>query len=154
MQLASGEPALNLTIKPNRSIGTREFACLLIPALLLPFAAGAVFAASGAWMVLPFAVVETTVVAFAVHWIGNMSRGYERFVIADQRFRIEIGGLRGVAKYEMNAAWVKVVERRQGHDYRLSVVAHGREIAIGRYMDIEGRRELAAVLREKLDCGA
>ena len=49
-------------------------------------------------MVLPFAVVETTVVAFAVHWIGNMSRGYERFVIADQRFRIEIGGLRGVAK--------------------------------------------------------
>ena len=92
--------------------------------------------------------------AMAVVCNWRRSRAYERFVIEDRRLSLEIGSLRGVEKYEINTAWVQLVENWRGSDFRLAVRAHGREIEIGRHMNIEGRRGLAALLRQKLNSSA
>jgi uncharacterized membrane protein len=75
---------------------------------------------------------------------------YEHIRADARRIVVEVreGETMQVAEFER--AWIRVDERTTGGDYRVALAARGAEIEVGRHMDGERRRALAAGLRQVL----
>ena len=96
----------------NASLGRRQrwqiFAVLAGASLGL----AAIFAAAGAWPVLPYAVVEVGVLACAFAWCERHAGDWERLVVAGDRVVVEREVGRKQERREFSRYWLRVeVER-------------------------------------------
>lgn len=146
-----GQPGgFTLTSRRNCSMPPGMLLALLGGGGLFNLGIGAVFAAQGLWLVLPFAGMEVVALAAAFWMVCRHAGDYERVALADGRLRLEVRDARQVSTYEMNPAWVRVVVGKAGRRTRLALRSHGREVEIGRHLDEAGRERFAALLRERL----
>jgi uncharacterized membrane protein len=120
------------------------FAALAV--LLLAIGAG--FALVGAWLVLPFAGLEVLLLAAAYVVYARHAADYEKIDLDSGRLTVEVVQGERTARHELQGAKVTVDEGR--------VVLRGakEELEIGRHLDAERRRELAAELEKKLIRGS
>lgn len=72
----------------------------------LAFALG--FAAAGAWLVLPYSVLELALVAVAFVCIERRSRNWERLTVAENSIVVERRRAATVSRYEFNRWRVRV----------------------------------------------
>lgn len=140
----------SLTLRRNCSISPGGLLWLLALLVSLCLGIGAVFAAAGAWMVMPFAVVEMIMLGAAFYLQGRHAGDYERIVLQKGQLVVEVRDGEDLRRSELNPAWVRIAEREKPCEYRLSLLAHGSELVIGRHLDSMRRRELAAVLKREL----
>ena len=130
--------------------------CALTPAqLALCFAAvgsltlviAAVFAAQGAWLVVPFAGIELMALALAFLMHARHAGDYERIVL-ERGGGLLVERLHGgaLARFEGQAPWVRVQYGGSRRELIRLVVA-GREMAVGRFVPDDERRRLARELR-------
>jgi uncharacterized membrane protein len=147
---AAPDPGFSLTLKRNCSISPSALAWLLVAAATLSFVIGVAFAIAGAWMILPFAGLEMFALAAAFYLHGRHAADYERIVLAQGRLVVEVCEADRTRVSEWNARRVRLAEHANVRDYRLALLAEGREIEIGRHLDPERRRRLAATLRSEL----
>jgi uncharacterized membrane protein len=143
-------PSLTLTLKRNCSISPSSLLVLLGAMMLVSLGIGVAFAVAGAWMVLPFAGVEMVALAAAFYLHGRHAGDYERLALSTQDLVVEVREGEKTRRASLNPAWVQLAERDSVRDYRLALVAHGREIEIGRHLDDPRRRDLADKLRSAL----
>jgi uncharacterized membrane protein len=129
--------------------------CALSPAqLALGFSAiglvtiliAVVFAAQGAWLVVPFAGLEllALAIAFVVH--ARHAGDYERIVLQGGSVLVERVHGGALARLECPAPWLRV---QYGGSRRelIRLVAAGKEVAVGRYVPDGERTRLARELR-------
>jgi uncharacterized membrane protein len=147
---AAPEPAFSLTLKRNCSISPKALGWLLASMMLVSFVIGVVFALLGAWMILPFAGLEMAAVAAAFYLHGRHASDYERIVLRSGRLVVEVCEADTTLVRELNPQVVRVAERQSARDYSVALLAEGREIEVGRHLDEERRRLLAATLRQQL----
>lgn len=138
--------------RPNHSLthGQQRFVLWSLAALCLATSGG--FALLGYWLILPFAGLEIGVLAWALEAQRRQEGDYETLTIEGDVVVLEWhAGTRGERR-EMNRQWARVVCdcRTPGRDCRLSLSSHGRETKVGQYLSDEGRLQLAATLRRKL----
>jgi uncharacterized membrane protein len=103
----SDEPEFCVVARWNVSLPPRArwqiFAALSAVSLTLAFA----FAAAGAWMVLPYSLLELSVLAGAFYFVGRRAADWERLTVAGDRViveRIENGRR---TRREWNRPWVR-----------------------------------------------
>jgi uncharacterized membrane protein len=105
------------------------------------------FVAAGAWMVLPYSVLELGVLAFAFRYIERRAMDWERLTVAGDRVIVErcVGGIR--ERREWNRPWVRAELRqsRFGTRERLLLCCAGEQWAFGAALP---EQELSAVTRE------
>jgi len=144
VQFTATESGFRVVLKRNCSISPRGL--LLVFALLaaLAMAIAAVFAALGAWLILPFAGLEMLVLYLAFREIGRHAGDYERIAIGRDRVRVESCETGQLSHDELSRYWARVVASRDGR--YLALRSHGRELAIGRHRSDEQRLELARAL--------
>lgn len=154
---ALGIPGLNrranqdyeFVSRPNRSLSPLQqrlvFWSLAIPCMGI----AGFFAALGYWLMLPFAGIEVGVLAWAFENLREHDRDYESVSISGDCLRIEGHELGKTWHRELNVHWTRVdcICERGENLCRLSVRSHGETIELGRYLNDQGRMELAATLR-------
>ncbi len=142
--------ALELTIRRNCSSAPRALWWLLGATAGVSFGIGIGFAMFGAWVILPFAGLEMAALTAAFYCMSRHAGDYEKFVEEQGQLKIEIRDAGRIRAYEFNPHWARLVLREHGRERRLALRSHGRELEIGRHLPEAGRRELAALLEQRL----
>jgi uncharacterized membrane protein len=129
---------LSLTAKTR----WRIFGLLATLSLTLALA----FVAAGAWMVLPYSLLEVAILALAFRYIERRAMDWERLTVSGDRVIVErcLGGAR--ERREWNRPWVRIeLEETRFGRRRLLLRCGGEEWEFG---DALGEPERNAVARE------
>ena len=110
-----------------------------------------VFAALGAWLILPFAGLEAVALYLAFNWIARHAHDSESLVIRGDVVALAVRERAHTRYYEFNRVWAKVVVNRHAQGLRLVLRSHGSEVEVGRYLDGGGRKTLAQELKARLN---
>lgn len=146
---------LTIITRPNCSLsaaGRLLFFCVI---LLFSFAIAVGFALVGAWLILPFSGLEVLALGWALHYISCHSGDYECIVINGDSMVIETRCYKTVGKVEFQRYWSQVIvlpATTQGK-CRVWVRSRGQEVELGRFVDDEGRMDLARRLKEQTGAG-
>jgi uncharacterized membrane protein len=143
------EPELCVLSRRNDSLGTRgrRTAFCLIAAVSLALGIG--FVVAGAWPVLPYSLVEISVLAGAFACLERRARDWERLTVDGERVIVE--RVRGgqVDRREWNRQWVRVetTAGRDGLPTRMVLRSAGQACEFGAALAARRRGEVAQALR-------
>ncbi len=117
------------------------FGSLTILSLLLAIAC----AARGAWLVVPFTLVEVGALGVVFVWWGRHAGDCERIVVGSGRFRVETTSGGHCRRVEHRSTWarIKYDGSRRGP---IRIMLRGDEIAIGQYVPDDRKAALAKEL--------
>jgi len=143
------EPELCVLARRNDSLGTRgrRMAFCLIAAVSLALGIG--FVVAGAWPVLPYSLLEITVLAGAFACLERRARDWERLTVDGERVIVErVRGGR-VDRREWNRRWVRIetTAGRDGLPTRMVLRSAGQECEFGAALAARRRGEVAQALR-------
>lgn len=107
------------------------------------------FMIRGAWMVLPFSLIEMAALGIALLVYARHAIDGERVSLGGDALEIESidGNRRQVTRMDRWAARVEIEARPRG---ALAVVARGERVAVGRFVTERERRRFAQELRQAL----
>jgi uncharacterized membrane protein len=118
------------------------------------------FAAAGAWPVLPYSMLEIGVLAGAFTWVERRSRDWERLTVAGDRVFVERAAGGQFSMREWNRAWLRVEVAGMGAggtsgapgvfprgDVRLTLRYAGEAIEFGAALPPDERVRVARSLR-------
>jgi len=150
--LSMVDPACRWMIKRNCSASPMQVAGVFASIVAVSFAFGAVFAAQGLWLVLPFVGIEMLAVAAAFLCYGRRAADYERIEIVGGEIAVEqVEGSQRTVRC-LPSPWVRVELQRHGRAGRVRVwlVAGARRIEVGRHLLDARRVQLAEELKTAL----
>ena len=147
-----GRSAGEFTLVTRRITSFHARDCALVFGLLALFSlvVATVFAALGAWLILPFAGIEAFVLYLAYAWIDRHAQDCERLTICGDAVALAVCDGGNTREYAFNRAWARLVVGGSARDARLVLRSHGREVEVGRYLDANGRLALARELKARL----
>lgn len=147
--LAESPPYVHVSV-PNRSLGPagRRWVLGIIATTSFGVASGA--ALIGAWPVMPFAGLEVALVALAFRIVQRHDADFERLEIDEHEVRVESRRASRTTRFVAHRPWAKVVVRDSGMRCTLRLAYRGRSEPLGRLLSDEGRRALAARLRNRI----
>jgi uncharacterized membrane protein len=141
-------------IKRNCSASPTQLAVVFGSLVAVSFAFGAVFAALGLWMVLPFVGLELVAVAVAFLCYGRHAADAERIELASDRLTVEQLDGEERRRWDFDPRSVRVVVDEQGKGWNARVKVHlaarGAQVEIGRHLLDVKRASLARELRTAL----
>jgi uncharacterized membrane protein len=100
----------------------------------------------GAWMVVPFAVVELTVLGIALLIYARHATDYEKIIIHNGLMDIEVLNGRRLTKKQWPLLWLRVKDPEISKDHSKSLIKieYGNDfISLGAYIFPEKRQDLA-----------
>ena len=141
-------------IKRNCSASPTQLAAVFGSLVAVSFVFGAVFAALGLWMVLPFVGLELVAVAVAFLCYGRHAADIERIDLANDKLTVERVEANRSSRWEFDPRRVRVEvdERGRGLGVRVQVrlASCGERIEVGRHLLDQKRAALARDLRTAL----
>lgn len=143
-------PPLEWLMKRNCSLTPRQ--ALLVYALLCTATLGIalVFTLRGAWMVLAFALIETTAVGAALLHYTRHALDHERIRLGEDCLLVErADGARRLA-FRLDPSHARVSLPDAGMRTLVLIEARGVRVEIGRYLTPSARLELVRTLRAAL----
>ena len=144
------DDSTRIDIRPNCSLSPRGARFFMLSVVVASLSIALPISLLGFWLVLPFAGLEIALVAWALR--TSMARRFERqtIIISAQTVAIEDVAAQQSRCVEFPRHWAQVRIRAGGsplHPSRLTVESHGRRHEIGRFLNEQERRNLAAQLR-------
>ena len=112
-------------------------------------ALGAGFVAAGAWPVLPWSLVEVTVLAVAFACLARRAGDWERLTVDGDRVIVERRRAGRIERCEWNRHWlrVEVVPGRLGERDGVRLTGDGRSVEFGALLPQAARDEVAGQLK-------
>jgi len=111
------------------------------------------FAAAGAWLVMPYSVLEIAALAWAFWYTGRQAADWERLTVSGDRVIVERCRLGTQARREWNRYWVQVELTEHAGlrpEARLALRFAGEEWEFGTALPAGERRAVARTLRRLL----
>ena len=140
-------------LKRNCSLAPSQLAVWFGFLALVSFAIAMIFAAMGAWLVVPFAIIEMTVLAIAFFMFGRHAADYEKIVAEPGKIYIETSLGPRLDRIEHQAPWFRVNYSGRHRDL-IQVVGPGQTLPVGRFVPGSIRGKLAGELRTALTSSA
>jgi len=136
----------------NDSLGSRWRWRLFASLCVVSFGLALGFAALGAWLVLPYSVLEMTVLYLAFLWIDRHASDWERVSVCGDRVVVERERAGVQSRCEFNRYWARIDVENQGFNRapRLTLRFAGQSIAIGEDLSAEDRGAVARELKRLL----
>lgn len=136
-------------LKRNCSLAPSQLAIWFGSLATLSMAIALFFALMGAWVVVPFALLEISGLALAFVAFGRHAADYERIIAEPGRLMIETSLGPKVVCVEQRAAWFRVDYSGRHRDL-IQVVTSKQSLPVGRFVPSSNRGELASELRKGL----
>jgi uncharacterized membrane protein len=144
------DPVRCWMIKRNCSASPMQLAWIFASIVAVSFVFGAVFAAHGLWLVLPFVGIETLAVAAAFFCYGRVAADYERIEIGGGEIAVEKQEGRQRTVRRLPVAWATVELQRRGEQVSVWVRVGAERIEVGRHLLDARRARLAGELQAAL----
>jgi len=153
---SSGNPevaAFDVVLYPHRSLGRKGF--IIVMALIsgVSFITGLLFYLKGAWPVAGFVGLDVVLIYVAFKLNYRDARRFETLRLGDDGLivrRSRPGGK--VTTWRFEPFWVRVdVEQPLRPQSRLVLSSHGNRLALGGFLTLKERLDLAEALRRALD---
>jgi uncharacterized membrane protein len=140
-------------IRPNRSMTARGMMVFVCFVGLAVFLTAMRFVLLGAWIVLPFAILEIGLLA-AGFWLYERASRYRELVkISSDNLEVTQESVRSHRTWRFNPHWVKVTLRLDPENWypsRLFIGSHGEQVEIGACLTNQEREELSKVLKRSI----
>jgi len=142
-----------LVARRNDSLGVKGRRRFFASIAVVSFGIALAWSARGAWMVLPFALVEMTVLYGALLLLERHAADFESIIIEGDRLVVERRERGAVSRHEFNTYWARLVVTRGPAvgQMRLALRSHGREISVGSLLTNDQRASLAGELQKRLN---
>jgi uncharacterized membrane protein len=111
------------------------------------------FVLLGAWVILPFAVLEISLLAAGFWLYERASRYRETVQLTRDSFSITQEGVNGRRTWCFNPHWVRVnllLDPNEWYPSKLLIKAHGQQIEIGACLTDLERQELSQAIKKQL----
>ncbi len=148
-------------VRSRRHQWTLRRNCVLSPAQLgacfvcvsaVSLGIAAAFALNGAWMVVPFALIEVSALGLAFVCYARHAGDYERIEAEPGRLRIEASHGSNLRVAEVSPSWVRVEYRGRSSE-PIVLVAGRQQIVVGRFVPDHRKPALVEQLRGALTQG-
>jgi uncharacterized membrane protein len=137
---------------PYRSLDPLGFHALMAGIVLMSAALGAGFMLAGAWPVTGFLGLDVVLLYLAFRWNYRSGRRAELIRLDQDGLcirQVRPGG--GTREWRFEPHWVRVtIDDPPRRDSQLVLSSHGRALAIGAFLTVEERVEVARALRAAL----
>jgi len=145
----SVEPELCVVARRNDSLGTRGRCMAFCAVAGLSLTLGIAFVVAGAWLVLPWSLLEIGVLAAAFLYLERRARDWERLTVQGDRVIVERARGGQLDRREMNRHWVRVdiADARDGKPARILLRSAGEACEFGAELAADARGEVARRLR-------
>jgi uncharacterized membrane protein len=139
----------------NDSLGSRARWRLFAVLCAASLGMGLTFAALGAWLVLPYSVVEMGVLCWAFSWIERHAGDWERVTVQGDRIVVERNRAGTRTERELSRFWTHLeLEDHAGNRTPRLVLRHrGETLRFGDELTAQERAAIARDLRRVLSAG-
>ncbi len=133
----------------NCALTPRQVGAFYLSLVVISVVIATVFLIHGAWMVLPFSLIEMLAVGAALLVYARHAVDCERVSLGSDALTIEAidGNARSLIRVDPQAARVVVESRARGAQDVVFVVVRSERIAVGRFVGERERRRFARELR-------
>ncbi len=137
---------VHIVVCPNCSLTRRGAAFFFASLCTLTFVIAGLLSLRGMWPILPFAVLEMILLAWALH--ASLARRYQAQIITltDGHVSVESRDRAHCRRIVFPRHWARVKLRRPAsrlHPSRLTIESHGRQCELGSFLTDEERCGLA-----------
>ena len=136
-------------LKRNCSLAPGQLAVVFASLAAVSLAVAGLFAAWGAWLVLPFACIEVLALGTAFVVYARHAADYERIVLCRDCLLVETCRAERLQREQCAPARTRV-EYGGTRRELIGLVAAGRRIDVGRFVPESDRPDLARQLRRQL----
>ncbi len=145
-EAGAGEHSVQWLLKRNCSTTPRQMVGFYASLCTVSLVIGVVFWLQGATLVMPFAWLEIVAVGAALLVYSRHATDSERIRLQPGRLTVEHVCGRRIERAEFSPAWVRI-EPQHGDRSLIELSGQGQQIAVGRFVRPELRRQLAEELR-------
>ena len=142
------------TLKRNCSMSPRQFASLITLLAIVSVGFASIFAYSGAWWILVFALVEMAALLAAFVVYARHAGDYERIVVTPDAVIIEFNSGTEVVRQQAHPALARVEypypAEAPGGDSLIRLALGGKAVEVGRFVPQLQREALAQEIRAQL----
>lgn len=140
-------------IRPNASLTKYGAIIAFVIVVVISLLVLVRFILLGAWLVVPFTVLEVAFIGFILRLVLKNNKQVEMISIRHDEIRlIKLDGFER-SEWEFNSHWAKVELIKSSHDWypsKLTIRSHGRVVELASCLtDIE-REELAKILLDSI----
>lgn len=144
-------------VRPNRSLSREGMLVFFIAVAVLSLLVALRFILLGAWLVLPFTLLEIAVLGGSLYLFERGSRYSETIQISpDSILFIARSGVKVLQECRFQTHWVNIVlqlDQRSWYPGKLLLQSHGRSVEIGVCLTEDDRKAFAATIKASLeDC--
>ncbi len=141
-------------IRPNQSLTRRGFLWIASAVFVLSMSIAIRYYILGAWLVLPFTILEMLFLATVSLLVWRHNRSYERITVDENEISIVRQNNRNRQQWKFQSYWVQVILQLDTHSWypsRLLIRSHGRSVEVGKALTDSERKELADRIRQILE---
>ncbi len=139
-----------IVLRPNNSWSWRANVLFLSVFMAVSLTIATGFLIAGAWVILPFSLLEITVVGACIHYCVRQCSRQEVITVTDHEVTIEAGVSKPDNQKTFQRAWAKFFvhkPRRPWENPTLSIRSHGQTTEIGSFLNRRDKEDLVSQLR-------
>ena len=143
-----------IVLRPNRSWTWRANVVFLSVITAVSLLIGTSFLLRGYWMILPFNLLEMTILGTCLWFCVRRTHRQEVLTFTDDELHIEAGIHRPQSRHVFKRLFARFFVRRPRHPWyglRIAVRSHGREITIGDFLNSDDKKVLVTELQRMVD---
>lgn len=139
----------HIVVRPNQSFTWRASKYFLLLLLILSSGIGLSFLARGYWMILPFSIIEVTVVAVCFYVILRRNRRQQVIEIFEDKIEVAEGANQPERRVSWQRFFTKVVVTAPSHPWHgpaIKLRHRNEEIELGGFLNLEDKQALVKSL--------
>ena len=139
-----------IILRPNASSSWHANLYLLYTLIALSTCIGIGFLWRGAWVILPYSMLEMAALSACLYYCMLRCRRQEVIIVSEHDVSIESGGRQPIQKTHFHRLWAQFLVKPPRHPWDPAVVSirsHGQELEIGSFLSRRDKTVLIAELR-------
>lgn len=139
-----------IVLRPNYSWTWRYNIYLLSTLLLISLAIGISFLMMGAWVILPFSILEMSVVLACMYYSVRQCSRQEVITVSEYEVRVEKGMKAPDETFSFQRLWSRFMVQPPKHRWDPAVVtirSHGNDLELGSFLSRSDKEELISLLK-------
>ena len=139
-----------IILTPNASWTWQANLYLLYTLLAISLIIGIGFAVVGAWVILPYSLLELSVLAVCIYICVQKCHQQEVIRVEEHSVTVEKGIRSPDETFNYHRVWAKFVVKPPAHPWKtmtISIASHGEELELGGFLNRTDKQQLISELK-------